>query len=40
MKTYKDITGDGGSDVLGQVGARQRAVLDALAGVGRILAVG
>ena len=40
MKTYFDITGDGGSDVLGQVAARQRAVLDALAGVRRILAVG
>jgi Mrp family chromosome partitioning ATPase len=40
VKTYHDIAGDGGSDVLGQVAARQRAVLDALAGVRRILAVG
>ena len=40
MKTYHDIAGDGGSDVLGQVAARQRAVADALAGVRRILAVG
>ncbi|HUP42507.1 MAG TPA: P-loop NTPase [Thermoanaerobaculia bacterium] len=40
MKTYHDIAGDGGSDVLGQVAARHRAVLDALAGVRRILAVG
>lgn len=40
MKTYHDVAGDGGSDVLGQVEARQRSVQDALAGVGRILAVG
>ena len=40
MKSYHDIAGDGGSDVLGQVAARQRAVADALAGVRRILAVG
>jgi ATP-binding protein involved in chromosome partitioning len=40
VKTYHDIAGDGGSDVLGQVAARQRAVADALAGVRRILAVG
>jgi len=40
VKTYHDITGDGGSDVLGQVAARERAVLDALSGVQRILAVG
>lgn len=40
MKTYQDIAGDGGSDVLGQVTARQRAVADALAGVRHVLAVG
>lgn len=40
MKTYHDITGDGGSDVLGQVLGRQRAIEDALAGVRRIVAVG
>ena len=40
MKTYKDIAGDGGSDVLGQVSARQRAVAEALAGVRHVLAVG
>lgn len=40
MKTYHDIQGDGGSDVLGQVLARQRAMENALAGVRRIVAVG
>jgi len=40
MKTYHDITGDGGSDVLGQVTARARAIARALAGVGRLVAVG
>lgn len=40
MKTYHDVQGDGGSDVLGQVLARQRAIEDALAGVRRIVAVG
>ncbi|MFP3940257.1 MAG: P-loop NTPase [Thermoanaerobaculia bacterium] len=40
MKTYHDITGDGGSDVLGQVAALHRTIEDALAGVRTILAVG
>lgn len=40
MKTYHDITGDGGSDVLGQVTARARAIDRALAGVRRLVAVG
>lgn len=40
MKTYHDITGDGGSDVLGQVTAQARAIDAALAGVGRLVAVG
>lgn len=40
MKTYHDIVGDGGSDVLGQVEARHRSVREALSGVRRVLAVG
>lgn len=40
MKTYHDIAGDGGSDVLGQVDAQRRAIGRALAGVGTVLAVG
>jgi len=40
LKNYQDIAGDGGSDVLGQVSARRRAVAEALAGVRRVLAVG
>ncbi len=40
MKSYHDIAGDGGSDVLGQVQARHRAIASALAGVGHLLAVG
>ena len=40
MKSYHDIAGDGGSDVLGQVEARHRSVRDALSRVGRVLAVG
>lgn len=40
MKTYHDITGDGGSDVLGQVQALHRAVASALSGVDHLLAVG
>jgi ATP-binding protein involved in chromosome partitioning len=40
MKTYHDIAGDGGSDVLGQVAAQQRTIEAALAGVSRVLAIG
>ncbi len=40
MKTYHDIAGDGGSDVLGQIRAQEREIDDALAGVRRIVAVG
>ena len=40
MKSYADIAGDGGSDVLGQVIAQRQAVAEALAGVRRIVAVG
>ncbi len=40
MKTYHDIAGDGGSDVLGQVQALHRAIGDALSGVRHVLAVG
>jgi len=40
VKSYADIAGDGGSDVLGQVLAQRRSIADALAGVDRVLAVG
>lgn len=40
MKSYADIAGDGGSDVLGQVMARRRAIADALEGVRHLVAVG
>ncbi len=40
MKTYRDIAGDGGSDVVAQVEAQQRAVAAALAGVRHRLAIG
>lgn len=40
MKSYADIRGDGGSDVLGQVVAQQAAVRAALAGVRHRVAIG
>ena len=40
MKTYHDLAGDGGSDVLGQVLAQRREVEDNLAGVRHLVAVG
>ena len=40
MKTYHDIQGDGGSDVLGQVQALARQIEQALSGVRRLIAVG
>ncbi len=39
MKSYFDITGDGGSQVVAQVEAQQQAIADALAGVRYKLAV-
>jgi ATP-binding protein involved in chromosome partitioning len=39
MKTYADIAGDGGSDVVGQVTAQKESIAAALAGVRRRLAV-
>lgn len=40
MKTYQDIVGDGGSDVVGQVQALRRSIDNALAGVRHQVAVG
>lgn len=40
MKTYHDIVGDGGSNVVAQVQAQQRAIGEALSGVRHRLAVG
>ena len=40
MKTYHDIVGDGGSNVLGQVEAQRGAIAEALAGVRHRLAIG
>lgn len=40
MKSYHDVAGDGGSDVLGQVATQRRAIEAALAGVRRVLAIG
>ena len=40
MKSYHDIVGDGGSDVLGQVQAQQESVARSLADVRNIVAVG
>jgi ATP-binding protein involved in chromosome partitioning len=40
VKSYYDITGDGGSDVVGQIQALGRQIDAALAGVRRIVAVG
>ncbi len=40
MKTYRDIVGDGGSDVIGQVEALHSAIGSALSGVRHRLAVG
>lgn len=40
MKTYHDIQGDGGSDVIGQVTALQASIGEALSGVKHLLAVG
>ncbi len=40
MKSYSELTRDGGSDIAGQVGRQHRRVVEALAGVEHILAVG
>ncbi|HVS15175.1 MAG TPA: P-loop NTPase [Thermoanaerobaculia bacterium] len=40
MKSYRDIQGDGGSDVLGQVIAQRARIAENLSGVGRMVAVG
>ena len=40
MKSYREIAGDGGSDILGQVGEQRRALAESLAGIERIVAVG
>lgn len=39
-KSYIDIVGDGGSDVLGQVAALEEAIATATAGIGAMVAVG
>jgi len=40
MKSYSDIAGDGGSNVVGQIGEQRREIARALAGVRRLVAVG
>lgn len=40
MKSYHEIRGDGGSDIIGQVVGRQEAIAAALAGVKHLLAIG
>ncbi len=40
MKTYHDIVGDGGSNVIAQVQAQQRAISEALSGIRHRLAIG
>ena len=40
MKSYHDIVGDGGSDVLGQVQAQEESIARSLAGVRNLVAVG
>lgn len=40
MKTYHDIRGDGGSDLVGQVEAQERAMREALARVRHLVAIG
>ena len=39
MKRYKDLAGDGGSDIIGQVQGQQARLRERLAGVGTIVAV-
>ena len=40
MKTYHDIAGDGGSDVIGQVVAKRSQIAESLGGVRHMLAIG
>ena len=40
MKTYKDIAGDGGSDVIGQVTARNEEIARRMAGIRHQIAIG
>jgi ATP-binding protein involved in chromosome partitioning len=40
MKTYHDIAGDGGSDVIGQVVAKKSKIAESLAGVRHLVAIG
>ncbi len=40
MKTYHDIVGDGGSDIVGQVVAQKQAIAAALTGVRHLIAIG
>ncbi len=40
MKSYHEIQGDGGSDIIGQVVGRQQAIATALAGVKHLVAIG
>lgn len=40
MKSHRDIVGDGGSDILGQVGEQKRALNESLGTIRRIVAVG
>ncbi len=40
MKTYFDLAGDGGSDVLGQVLQQRKRIDEAMAGIDRVVAVG
>ena len=40
MKSYYDVTGDGGSNVLEQVEARERSIVQSLSRVLHIVAVG
>jgi ATP-binding protein involved in chromosome partitioning len=40
LKTYHDIVGDGGSNVVAQVESQQQVIRQALAGVGHLVAIG
>lgn len=40
MKTYFDVAGDGGSDVLGQVQQQRKRIDEAMAGIDHVVAIG
>ena len=40
MKTYSDLAGDGGSDVLGQVLQQRERIAEAMAGIDHVVAIG